>query len=141
MKKLAFTILALCTALTFVAKAQHAKKHEEITKNPIKVIFTKTINTPKIKNQEVKMVVVTFAPGEVSGAHRHPIPAIAYVLEGELQSTFEGKTKIFKKGETFYEDPNGLHAETINLSKTKEAKLLVYFIGDKEKPYILPAEK
>lgn len=127
---------ALGILLAFSASAQHSPKSNDITKSPLKVIFKKTVNTPEIKNQEIKMVIVTLAPGEVSGAHRHPIPTVAYVLEGEISSTFEGKKEIKKKGEAFWEDPNGLHAETVNLSKTKEAKLLVYFIGSKDKPYI-----
>lgn len=136
MIKRTLSILALGSIFALNANAQHGAKNKEITKNPLKVIFKKSITTPQIQNQEVRMVVVTLAPGEVSGAHRHPIPTVAYVLEGDISSTFEGKTEIKHKGEAFWEDPNGLHAETVNLSKTKEAKLLVYFIGPKEKPFI-----
>jgi len=136
MKKKSWGLVALSALLALGAQAQHGPKSKEITKSPLEVIFRRNINTPEIKDQQVRMVVVTLAPGEVSGAHRHPIPTIAYVLEGEISSTFEGKREIKRKGEAFWEDPNGLHAETVNLSKTREAKLLVYFIGPKEKPFI-----
>lgn len=138
MKKFSLSLLVFCAAF-ITAHAQHDMKSVDVTKTPPEVIFKKVINTPKLKNQEITMVVVTFAPGEVSGAHRHPIQTVAYVLEGELQSTFNGKVQRFKKGDAFYEDPNGLHAETKNLSATKEAKLLVYFIGDKGLPFISAA--
>jgi quercetin dioxygenase-like cupin family protein len=122
------------------AKAQHSMTHE-VSKIPPAVIFKKLLNTPGIKNQEVRMVLVTFAPGEISGGHRHPIETIGYVLEGEVESTFDGSVHRFKKGDAFYERPNGLHAGTKNLSKTKEAKLLVYFIGDPGKPFLIPEKK
>jgi quercetin dioxygenase-like cupin family protein len=143
MKKFTLSLLVFCAAFAVTAHAQHAMSPGEkinVTKNPLQVIFTKIINTPEIKDQEVKMVIVPFAPGEVSGAHRHPIPTIAYVLEGSISSTFEGKTHVFKQGEAFWEDPNGLHAESKNMSKTKVAKLLVFFIGPKGVPFITPAK-
>lgn len=84
------------------------------------------------------MVIVEFAPGEISSAHRHPLPTFGYVLEGELESTFEGKVYHYKKGDPFYEFPNGLHSGTRNMSKDKPAKLLAFFVGEKGKPILVP---
>jgi len=137
MKKTAMILLA-SAAFSAGASAQDKPAKKDITQTPPAVVFTKLLNNAKVNNQEIRLVLVKFAPGEVSGAHRHPIPAIAYVLKGEIESTFDGKVKRFKKGEAFYEDPNLLHAETKNLSKTKSAELLVYFIGDEKKPFITP---
>jgi quercetin dioxygenase-like cupin family protein len=137
MKKMIFSSLVLSITFAITAKAQHPMA-DDVNKTPPAIIFKKLLNTPEIKNQEIKIVLVTFAPGEVAGSHRHPIETIAYVLDGEIESTFDGKVQRFKKGEVFYERPNGLHAETKNLSKTKEAKLLVYFIGDPDKPFLIP---
>lgn len=141
MKKNLFPAFLLSLAISFNAKAQHSATDKAVTKVPPKVIFKRMINTPEIKDQEVKIVLVTFAPGEVSNAHRHPIPTIGYVLKGEIASTFEGKTTVYKKGDTFWEEPNGLHSQSKNLSKTKEAKLLVYYIGNKEQPFLVPVKK
>ena len=135
MKKAALILLATA-GFSLGANAQHSNAKKDITQTPPAVVFTKLLNNKKVNNQEIRLVLVNFAPGEVSGAHRHPIPAIAYVLEGEIESTFNGKIKRFKKGEAFYEDPNLLHAATKNLSTTKPAALLVYFIGDQKKPFI-----
>jgi len=140
MKKFTLSLLVFCAAFAIKAQAQHEAKSVNVTQVPPEVIFKKIITTPEIKGQEAKLVLVTFAPGEVSGAHRHPIPTIAYVLQGNISSTFNGKTHIYKQGEAFWEDPNGLHAESKNMSKTKQAKLLVYFIGPKELPFITEAK-
>jgi quercetin dioxygenase-like cupin family protein len=141
MKKIALEISLLLAGFSLTAKAQHSDPTKTITQSPLAVVFSKTLKTDKIDNQEIRLVLVKFAPGEISGAHRHPIPAIAYVLEGEIESTFDGKVKRFKKGESFYEDPNLLHAATKNMSKTKPAALLVYFIGDPKKPFITTDHK
>lgn len=141
MKKKLLSVFILSLSVAIGANAQQASKGPTVTNVPPKVIFKRMINTKEIKNQEVKIVLVTFAPGEASSAHRHPIPTIGYVLEGELASTFEGKTHIYKKGDTFWEEPNGLHSQTKNMSKTKPAKLLAYFIGNKEQPFLVPEKK
>ena len=136
MEKAALIFMAMAGSLG--ASAQHSIAKKDITQTPPAVVFTKLLNNKNVINQQIQLVLVKFAPGEVSGAHRHPIPAIAYVLEGEIESTFNGKVKKFKKGEAFFEDPNLLHAATKNLSSTKPASLLVYFIGDQKKPFIIP---
>ncbi|KAA2243378.1 cupin domain-containing protein [Chitinophaga agrisoli] len=135
MRKLALTALAITGFFITSVKAQ---QHDDVTKTPPQVVLTKLLNTASLKNQEVKMVLVTFEPGEVSPGHRHPIPTFAYVIEGEFESTFDGKVYHYKAGDAFYEEPNKLHGSTKNLSKTKPVKLLAVFIGDKGKPFIAP---
>jgi quercetin dioxygenase-like cupin family protein len=139
MKKFAFIVLVLCGAFAMAANAQEGMKMS-VTKIPPKVIFEKIINSGQLKDQKITVVYVRFAPGEVSGPHRHPIQTVAYVLSGKISSTFNGKTDTFKAGDTFYEEPNGLHSQTVNLSKTNEASLIVYYIGDKNQPFIMPAK-
>ncbi|RFZ91152.1 cupin domain-containing protein [Mucilaginibacter conchicola] len=141
MKKVKLTLLAACSLFVISARAQHKMDMPDVTATPPKVIFSKVLNTASLNNQEFKLVVVNFAPGESSSAHRHPIPTFGYVLEGELESTFEGKKYRYKKGEAFYEEPNGLHNGTRNVSKTKPAKLLAMFIGDNGKPFLVPEKK
>lgn len=102
-----------------------------------KVIYQKKLDMLGFEGKEVRMGIVTYAPGEVSPPHRHPIALFGYVLEGEIEITFEGEKSILKKGDPFYEQPDGLHNGTKNLSKTKPAKLLIYFLGDAGKPFLV----
>lgn len=140
MKKSAIIILTFCAAFTLSARAQHSgNAHANGT--PPRVILKQLIQSSGLKEQEVKMVIVDFAPGEDLGAHRHPIPTFGYVLEGELESTFDGKVYRYKAGDAFYERPNGLHARTRNMSKDKPAKLIAFFVGDREKPFIVPEKR
>ncbi len=97
-------------------------------------ILKQLLNGQGIHNKEVQMEIVTFAPGSVSSPHRHPCPTFGYLLQGELESVFEGVKHVYKAGDSFYENPNGLHSLTRNNSKSEPAKLLVFFINDPSKP-------
>jgi quercetin dioxygenase-like cupin family protein len=113
------------------------KKAEKITD---RYILRKLLNEPGIANKEVQMLIVNFPPGSTSPAHRHPCPTFGYVLEGELESQFEGKSHLYKQGSSFYEKPNGIHSITRNNSPLKPAKLLVFFITGKGKSTSVPVK-
>ncbi len=140
MKQFVFGFWVLSILFTVNAKAQHSSP--EATKHARKVLFQREITgLPAVKGQEAKVVQVTLAPGEVADAHRHPQATIGYVLNGEIESTFEGQKYIYKAGDVFWEEPNGLHNQTRNLSTTSEATLLVFFLGAKGTPFLVPEKK
>jgi len=140
MKKFVFGFWVLSILFTASAKAQHSSP--EAAKHARKVLFQREITgLPDVKGQEAKVVQVTLAPGEVADAHRHPQATIGYVLKGEIESTFEGQKYIYKEGDVFWEEPNGLHNQTRNLSTTSEATLLVFFLGAKGTPFLVPEKK
>ena len=138
MKKFVFSLTVLLTAFAFGTKAQHQEHaDEEVTAYPPKIIFTKQL-AASLQKDKVEVLLVRYAPGEVSKAHRHPMATVGYVLEGSIESTFEGVKNIYKQGDVFWEEPGGLHNQTRNLSKTKEAKLVVFFVGATESPVLIP---
>ena len=140
MKALFIVILALLSPCFGKLNAP-MHMHRKVQSNITETYLLKTmLNQPGIHNKEVQMLVVTFPPASVSAAHRHPFPTFGYLLEGELESTFEGKTYHYKPGDSFYEKPNGLHAVTRNSSRDKPAKLLVFFIAEKNKATTIPVK-
>ena len=53
---------------------------------------------------------ITIAPGASGSRHRHPGPTFVYVLEGAVEIELEGApAKVYRAGESFYEDPHQLH--------------------------------
>jgi len=118
-------------SLTAISYRVHAQEHQKITE---KYLLKQFINEHGISNREVQIEVVNFPPGNSSPAHRHPCPTFGYLLEGELESVFEGKHHIYKPGDCFYESTNCLHAVTRNNDPAKTARLLVFFIAEKNKP-------
>ena len=82
---------------------------------------------------KVTLVEVNYEPGGASMPHSHPCPVIGYVVEGEIRSQVKGgPEKIYKAGESFYEPANGVHQVSANASATKPAKLVAYFVCDRD---------
>jgi quercetin dioxygenase-like cupin family protein len=82
---------------------------------------------------------ITIAPGASGSRHRHPGPTFVYVLEGAVEIELEGApAKVYRAGETFYEDPQQLHISTKNRSNTEPARILVYHLSRKGEPLTLP---
>ncbi|GAB3997626.1 hypothetical protein GCM10028807_43140 [Spirosoma daeguense] len=133
------SLLISCIILASFAPAKLLAQHNHTaTSEPSKVSRTiirqQLLAEKGIDNREVQMLVVDYPPNSSSPSHRHPCPTFGYILEGELESVFEGKTYHYKKDDTFYEHTNGLHSSAKNPSPTVPAKLLVFFVAEPGKP-------
>ena len=131
-------ILTLVLISICISHAQ-AQQLPSQTQPSVKTILKQQLNET-LSDREVKMLIVEFAPGSTSAAHRHPCPTFGYLLEGELESEFEGKVYRYKKGDSFYEFTNGLHQSATNKHPTDTAKLLVFFLAEKNKPTSIPVK-
>ena len=68
-----------------------------------------------------------------SGPHVHAESAFiyAYVISGAIESKVnDGKTRVYKAGESWSEPPGASHPISRNASKTEPAKLLAVFVVD-----------
>jgi len=84
-------------------------------------------------DQEISMLTVEYAPGESSPKHRHYGQVMVYVLEGTLRMQVEGQELVtLTRGQTFYENPDDVHAVSANASKTERAKFLVFKVQSKQ---------
>lgn len=82
-----------------------------------------TTGVPKIT-----VAVVTVAPGAPAAFHRHPVPLVAYILEGELTVDYGPKgVKTFRQGDALVEAMNVPH-RGMNLGSGM-VKLLAVYIG------------
>jgi quercetin dioxygenase-like cupin family protein len=126
-----FSVVVLGLSFPIDLKAQHHASTPREAKITEQILLQQILDEPKLKGKEVQMLMVDFPPGITSAAHRHPGETFGYLLEGELESEFEGKKYSYKTGDSFYEKPNGLHSLTRNPSQTQTARLLVFFILEK----------
>ena len=86
------------------------------------------------------MITLTVAPGVSSPPHKHTGPVFAYLLEGEIENQVDpNPPQRYKAGEFFYEPPMHVHRSLRNLSATKPAKLLIFEVGEKRKPFTIGA--
>lgn len=81
------------------------------------------------KDSDVTVVEVIIEPGKAGLPHRHPGPALVYVIEGEYELGIDREpTKIFKAGETFSEPSGCLHRVSANPSKTERTRLVAFVL-------------
>ncbi|SAK77124.1 cupin 2 domain-containing protein [Caballeronia catudaia] len=88
---------------------------------------------PNVPGKSLTAVVVDYPPGAASPAHRHAGSAFiyAYVVSGEVESQVsDGPKRVYRAGESFFEEPGAVHRISRNASKAKPAKLLAVFIAD-----------
>ena len=96
---------------------------------------------PALDGQHLQatIVEVTYPPGGVNPAHRHPCPVIGYVLEGAVRMQVKGQPeRIFKPGDTFFESPADVNLISANASQDAPARFLAYFVCDHETRLSVP---
>jgi quercetin dioxygenase-like cupin family protein len=93
-----------------------------------------------IDGKEGTMLVVEYAPGVASAAHRHNANTCVYVLEGSvIMQVSGGELLTLAAGQTFYETPSDVHAVSRNASDTEPARILVFMVKDVGAPATVPA--
>ena len=89
-----------------------------------------------IANPEVSVITLTVAPGAASPPHKHIGPVFAYILEGKIENQVDPDApKTYSVGDFFYEPAMHVHRALRNLSQTEPAKLLIFQVGEKGKPF------
>jgi quercetin dioxygenase-like cupin family protein len=89
----------------------------------VKVTDLMTKGLVNVPGKEVTMITVDYPPGGADPVHRHNASAFIYVLEGTIVMQMKGGEKVtLHPGDTFYEDPEGIHLIGKNASDTKPAK-------------------
>jgi quercetin dioxygenase-like cupin family protein len=82
---------------------------------------------------------VTYAPGEMDEAHRHPGFVFGYVVEGTLRFQVDGQpATTYHAGQMFYEGPGSVHRVSGNASTTRPARLLAMIFAEKGLPLSTP---
>jgi quercetin dioxygenase-like cupin family protein len=129
---------AACAALVFAAAS--ASAHEIGEK--VTPIFQHAI--PNLPGKSMVNLVVEYPPAAASPAHTHAKTAFifAYVLSGEIESKVDNApAKIYRAGDSWYEDPGAVHSISRNASKNKPARLLAVFVVDTDdKALVIPVK-
>jgi len=104
-----------------------------------KVTSLLTKPLPEYPGKEATIVKVEYPPGHVDTAHRHDAHVLVYVLEGTVEMQVKGgKPIVLNAGDTFYENPTDVHPLGRNVSNTKPATLIVFFVKKENAPLVLP---
>ena len=89
----------LSGALVAIALAVH-QTPQPIVRKPL----LDAVIAPDKMVHTAKMVSIDFAPAQKTGAHRHPIPVVGYVVKGSITFQIEGQAaRTLAAGEAFFE--------------------------------------
>ena len=116
----------------------HAANARSQGKDRARTVISQAL--PALDGDHLKafLLEVRYGPGEASTPHSHPCAVVGYVAEGSLRTQVQGQPEmIYKAGQSFYEAPNGVHLVSANASTSEPAKLLAYFICDRDTPLTL----
>ena len=92
-----------------------------------------------LEDRDGMMVIVEYPPGVTSARHRHNAHTFVYVLEGSVIMQVDGGQRVtLGPGQTFYENPDDVHAVSMNASMTEPAKILVFFVKRAGAPVTVP---
>jgi quercetin dioxygenase-like cupin family protein len=133
-RSLSRVLLAMVLTL---AVAAHARAADSVSATVL--LRSGTTNTgdalayPTTGTPEVTTMIVEIAPGASTSLHRHPVPSVAYMLQGQLEVHAEGGVvNRYKAGDAFLETVNRTHQGT-NIGATP-VRILVTYIGIKDEP-------
>jgi quercetin dioxygenase-like cupin family protein len=105
-----------------------------------RIVFSHALPPLDPAHLQVTTVEVTYPPGGSSAPHSHPCPVIGYVLKGAVRMQVKGGTEaIYRPGDSFYEEPNGIHMVSQNASATEPTTFLATFICDHVGPLSVKA--
>lgn len=101
-------------------------------KHPTKALLERDLDSYAGNGLMLNVAEITFPPGATSTKHRHPGPTFVYVLQGAIEIELEGAPpRVYRAGDSFYEEPHQLHVSTRNVSETEAAKILAYQLSHK----------
>jgi quercetin dioxygenase-like cupin family protein len=93
---------------------------------------------PQTDQPQLTGVMVEIPPGAQTGWHKHPYPCVAYILSGSLTVEMEGGTvHQVTAGQALAESVNVMHNG--KNTGTEPVKLVMFVMGEKEKPFTIKA--
>jgi quercetin dioxygenase-like cupin family protein len=93
-----------------------------------------------IPGKEGAMFLVEYPPGGSDPVHRHDSSVFVYVLDGSVEMQVRGgKRVILKRGQTFFEGPDDVHVVGRNVSQTRPARFIAFFVKNAGAPVVMPA--
>ncbi|HEY2897840.1 MAG TPA: cupin domain-containing protein [Gemmatimonadaceae bacterium] len=102
-------------------------------------IFTQELPPVSLEGWNMTALEITYAPGQVDRAHRHPGFVFGYVLEGDLRFKVDGgQETVYHAGQMFYEKPGSVHRVSANANASKPCRFLAMVFVDKTKPLTEP---
>jgi quercetin dioxygenase-like cupin family protein len=138
-------IARACLAVGMLVIGATSALAQSAAPNPVTVAPAFRQAIPNVPGKSLVAVVVSYAPGAKSAPHHHANSAFisAYVLSGAVRSQVDDEpAKVYRAGESWFEQPGAHHKISENASATEPAQLLAIFVVDTdEKVLTTPDQK
>jgi quercetin dioxygenase-like cupin family protein len=120
--------VALLAALATAASALQPTTHVTTLLSTSKTVMDEPIVYPTGSPAKVTTAIVSMAPGAETGWHKHGVPLVGLVLEGELTVDYGARGKrTYKKGDSVAEAMNVPHNG--RNTGTDTMRLFVVYMG------------
>lgn len=97
-------------------------------------------NMPVSEKQEVRVLNVSFRPGDRTLFHTHRHPVTVYVLEGVFTMEMEGRGTITVKAGEAKMMPPSVKMTGYNRSSTEPLRLVAFYVSDPDTPFLDPIQ-
>jgi quercetin dioxygenase-like cupin family protein len=91
---------------------------------------------PRGEKQEVRVIVATLKPGEMTPFHTHRFPVTAYILEGTFTLEMEGRAPITAKAGQAIVEPPQVKMTGYNRSSTEPMRVVIFYVSDPDAPFL-----
>lgn len=102
------------------------------------VVSRKTLELLSLPEDQRNIVVeeVTVAPGKATPLHRHPVPGIVYIVEGEVESAYgDEQPQRYKAGQTLQDRADVPHTLFRNCSTHRPLRFLAIYALEPDRAY------
>ena len=93
---------------------------------------------PKGDSQEVRVLTVSFQPGDRTLFHTHRFPVTVYVLEGAFTMEMKGREPVTVKAGQAMMMPPQVKMTGYNRSNTDPLRLVAFYVSDPDTPFLDP---
>ncbi len=97
-------------------------------------------NMPGSETQEVRVLNVSFRPGDRTLFHSHRHPVTVYVLEGVFTMEMEGLGTVTVKAGEAKMMPPSVKMTGYNRSTTEPLRLVAFYVSDPDTPFLDPIQ-
>jgi quercetin dioxygenase-like cupin family protein len=131
----------VCFASAVLLESLAARAQEQGVVRPNIVLREVVESMPRGARQEVRVVNVSFNPGDKTLFHTHRFPVTVYVLEGVFTMEMEGRgATTVKAGQAGIMPPH-VNMTGHNLSNTDLLRLVAFYVSDPDTPFLDPISR
>ena len=97
--------LIICTTLLQANAFADNYPHMQILLETEQTIAGEPLTYPQSGQAKITSAIITIPSGQSTGWHKHKVPLVAYLLDGELEMEYaDGKRVQFNQGEALMEE-------------------------------------